>query len=125
MIIRTNSRTIELSKKEMTAASRFGSDAYKALQAARRDYPGFTVTTATRKVKPQHETYKGLTYAYMEKYIKAHDDEACSIMAEFKIRRGTPIDSADMLPTAYTYLENKAWFLGKFEEIAKFYESRQ
>lgn len=125
MIVNSVARTISLTKKEMTAARRVGSPEYKKLQTARRDYPGFTVTTATRKIKPQHETYKGLTYAYMEKYIKAHDDEACSIMAEFKIRRGTPIDSADMLPTAYTYLENKAWFLGKFEEIAKFYESRQ
>ena len=125
MYIRTNSRTIELSKKEMTAARCVGTPEYKKLQSARRDYPGFTVTTATRKAKTQRETYKGLTYAYMEKYIKAHDDEACSIMAEFKIRRGTPIDSADMLPTAYTYLENKAWFLGKFERIAKFYEERQ
>lgn len=124
MIIRTNSRTIELTKKEMAAASRFGSDAYKALQAARRDYPDFTVTTATRKAKTQRETYKGLTYAYMEKYIAAHDDEAQSIMAEYKMYRGMSDDPATELPDSYSYNEMKIWFLGKFEEIAKFYESR-
>ena len=72
MTINENTRRIILSKKEMTAASRFGSDNYKALQEARRDYPGFTVTTITRKVNTQRETYKGLTYKYMEKYITAH-----------------------------------------------------
>ena len=116
-------RTIVLTKKEMTAASRYGSDAYKELQNARRDYPGFAVITATRQVKTQRETFKGLTYEYMEKYIKAHDDSG-SIMVEFKIRCGNPIDPADLLPTPYTYAENKAWFLGKFEKVAKFYENK-
>ena len=85
MIINYAAHTITLTKKEMTAASRFGSDEYKELQTARRDYPGFTVTTAIRKVNTQRETYKGLTYAYMEKYIAAHDDEACTIMAEYRM----------------------------------------
>ena len=124
MTIHTETRTISLTKSEMTAARRVGSDAYKELQDARRDYPGFAVTTITRKVKTQRETYKGLTYAYMEKYIKAHDDEACTIMAEYKMYRGKSEDPAMQLPDPYTYSEMKVWFLGKFEEIAKFYESR-
>ena len=74
MTICERTRTITLTKKEMTTARHFGSDNYKALQEARRDYPGFAVITATRKVTTQRETYKGLTYEYMEKYIKAHDD---------------------------------------------------
>ena len=123
MTINTTARTIILTKKEMTAASRFGSDAYKDLQQARRDYPDFRVTTITRKVNTQRETFKGLTYEYMEKYIKAHDDSG-SIMVEFKIRCGNPIDPADQLPTPYSYAENKAWFLEQFEAVAKFYENR-
>lgn len=124
MFIRSNSRTIELTKKEMAAASRFGTQAYKDLQTARRDNPGFVVTTISHKVKTQRETYKGLTYAYMEKYIKTHDDEAQSIMAEYKMYRGMSDDPATELPDSYTYNEMKIWFLGKFEEIAKFYENR-
>lgn len=56
-------RTIVLTKKEATAARRYGSDAYKKLQNARRDNPGYEVVTVTRTVKTQRETYKGLTYA--------------------------------------------------------------
>ena len=124
MTINYSAHTISLTKSEMTAARRFGSDTYKALQEARRDYPGFTVTTITRKVSTQRETYKGLTYAYMEKYITAHDDEKKSIMAEYNMSRGKSEDPAALLPYTYTYTEMKAWFLGKFEEIAKFYEGR-
>lgn len=125
MTINESSRTITLSKKEMTAASRVGSSEYKKLQTARRDYPDFRVTTVTRKVKTQREAYKGLTYAYMEKYIAAHDDEKKSIMAEYNKYRGIAEDSAVLLPAPYTYSEMKEWFLGKFKDIAKFYESRK
>ena len=124
MIINHAARTITLNKKEMTAASRFGSDEYEKLQTARRDYPGFTVTTATHKVKKQRETYKGLTYAYMERYIATHDDEACTIMAEYKRFRGKSDDPAVALPYSYTYNEMKQWFLGKYDDVAKFYDAR-
>jgi hypothetical protein len=116
-------RTIVLTKKEMTAASRYGSDAYKELQNARRDNPGFEIVTITRTVKTQRETYKGLTYEYMEKYIKSHDDAEKTIWREYMIYRGTPINPADQLPVAYNYNQMKTWFLGKYEEIAKFYEN--
>lgn len=116
-------RTIVLTKKEMTAASRYGSDAYKELQNARRDNPGFEVVTVTRTVKTQRETYKGLTYAYMEKYIKSHDDAEGTIWAEYMMYRGTPINPADELPVSYNYNQMKVWFLDTFEEIAKFYEN--
>ena len=124
MYIRTNSRTIELSKKEMTAARCVGTPEYKKLQSARRDYPGFTVTTATHKVKKQRETYKGLTYAYMEKYIKTHDDENETIWVEYMKYRGTPILPEDEMPEPYTYMQMKDWFLGKFEAVAQFYAGR-
>ena len=81
-------RKIVLTKKEMTAASRYGSDAYKELQDARHDYPGYEVVILTRTVKKERETYKGLTYAYMEKYIKIHDGEESEIWKEYMIRRG-------------------------------------
>ena len=116
-------RTIVLTKKEMNAASRYGTDAYKALQDARRDNPGYEVIIVTRTVKTQRETYKGLTYEYMEKYIKTHDDAEKTIWTEYMMYRGTPINPADQLPVAYNYNQMKVWFLGKYEEIAKFYES--
>lgn len=123
MTVNFASRTISLTKKEMTAARRYGSAAYKELQDARRDNPGYKVVTVTRKVKTQRETYKGLTYAYMEKYIKSHDDAQETIWREYKIYRGTPIDPADAIPAPYTYNQMKAWFLEKYEAVAKFYEN--
>ena len=123
MRINLTERTIALTKKEMTAASRYGSDAYKELQNARRDNPGFEIVTITRMVKTQRETYKGLTYEYMEKYIKTHDDEKGTIWREYKICRGKPLDEKDLIPVPYTYREMREWFLGKYEAIAKFYEN--
>ena len=116
-------RTIVLTKKEMTAARHYGSDAYKKLQDARRDNPGYEVITVTKTVKTQRETYKGLTYAYMEKYIKTHDDAEKTIWTEYMMYRGTPIDPADELPVAYNYSQMKVWFLDKYEDVAKFYEN--
>lgn len=124
MIINSAARTISLTKKEMTAARHVDSVEYKKLQNARRDYPGFAVITVSRKVKTQRETYKGLTYAYMEKYIIAHDDNQQSIMAEYKMYRGISDDPLMNIPNPYTYHEMKEWFLGKFEAVAKFYENR-
>ena len=123
MKINMYEHTIVLTKKEMTAASRYGSDAYKELQNARRDYPGYEVVIVTRTVKTQRETYRGLTYEYMEKYIKSHDDAEKTIWTEYMMYRGTPIDPADALPVAYTYSQMKVWFLNTFDEIAKFYEN--
>ena len=102
MIINSAARTISLTKKEMTAARHVDSVEYKKLQNARRDYPGFAVITVSRKVKTQRETYKGLTYAYMEKYIIAHDDNQQSIMAEYKMYRGISDDPLMYIPNPYT-----------------------
>ena len=116
-------RKIVLTKKEMTAARRYGSDAYKELQNARRDYPGYEVVTVTRTVKVQRETYKGLTYAYMERYIRTHDDENETVWAEYMMYRGTPIRPEDELPEPFTYAQMKEWFLDKYKAVAKFYEN--
>ena len=53
-------REIILTKKEMTAASRYGSDAYKELQNARRDYPGYEVVIVNKTVKTQNNVMKGV-----------------------------------------------------------------
>ena len=45
------------------------SDEYRHLQEVRRDYPDWKVITRTIKRNPNKETYKGLTYDYMENYI--------------------------------------------------------
>ena len=95
---------------------------YGMLQRARQDYPTYTPVIKHIKRNPNKETYRGLTYAYMERYIESHDDDERTIWAEYKMYRGEPLDPADKLPVAYTYKQMQTWFLDKYEVIAKFYK---
>ena len=124
MFINEKKNAIELSKKEAAAAAKFGTREYKALQEARKDYPGFKVVTITRKSTAKKESYKGLPYAYMETYIQKHDDENKTIMAEYKMLRGLTEEAEEALAESFTYQEMKEWFLAKYPAINKFHEAR-
>ena len=125
MFINEKKNAIELSKKEAAAAAKFGTREYKALQEARKDYPSFKVVTITRKSTAKKESYKGLTYAYMETYIQKHDDENKTIMAEYKMLRGLTEEAEEALAVSFTYLEMKDWFLKKLPAIAEFHKKRE
>ena len=79
-------KTLEVTKTFAKAASRYGSEAYMKLRSARNDYPDFKVVIRSTTAKKQ-TCFKGLTYAYMEKYIEAHDDENKTTMK--KLRTGS------------------------------------
>lgn len=116
---------IEMTKKFAKAAAKFGSPEYKQLQEARRDNPGFKVVTITRKSTAKKESYKGLTYGYMETYIQKHDDEEKSIMAEYMMLRSLSEEAEEALAESFTYQEMKEWFLKKFPAIAEFHKKRE
>lgn len=118
MIINHSARTISLTKKEMTAARHVDSVEYKKLQIARRDYSGFAVVTVSRKVKTQRETYKGLTYTYMENYIQTHEgaDTVEAVMAEYWELRLV----SECHGKARRYPAIKKWFLKKYPAIEQF-----
>lgn len=118
-------RAIEVSKRFGTAASKFGTEEYKALQEVRRDYPGFKVVTVKSKSSEKKNSYKGLTYEYMKKYIESHDDEKKSIMNEFLDLRGKSEEAIEACAESLTYLEIRDWFLDKFPAIRKFHEERE
>jgi hypothetical protein len=122
MFINERKMVIEVSKKFYAAACKYGTQEYKDLQEVRRDYPNFKIVTITRKVSAQKDTYKGLTYTYMETYIKAHDE---SIMAEYEMLRGISQEAKDALAEPYSYNEMKNWFLKKFPAIADFHKTRE
>lgn len=124
MKINHKNQTIEMSKKFAKAASVFGSREYKQLQEARRDYPDFRVVTVSRKTTGKKETFKGLTYEYMEMYIQKHDDDTKSIMSEYLMLRGKTDEAEEALAESCTYLEMREWFLKKFPAIAQFHEVR-
>lgn len=123
-ISRTN-KTIEITKKFDKLASKFGSDEYNALQEARRDYPTYKVVVASPKSGTKKNSYKGLTFEYMEKYIKSHDDEEKTIMSEYLDLRGESDEAKENLAESVSYLEIREWFLDKFPAIKKFHNDRK
>ena len=125
MKINYSAKLIEMTTKFAKAAAKFGTDEYKDLQVARRDYPDFKVAIISRKAPAKKESYKGLTYSYMENYIKAHDNEKKSIMAEYEMLRGMSDEAKEALADPCSYMEMKDWFLKKFPAIAEFHKKRE
>ena len=125
MFINEKKHTIELSKKEAKAAAKFGTPEYKNLQEARRDYPTFSVKTVSQKPATKKNTFKGLTYEYMESYISKHDDENNTIMEAYMMLRGMTDEAEDACAETCSYHEIKTWFLNQYPAIAKFHEKRE
>ncbi len=73
--INRNNNTIVMDRAFAKASEIVGSEEYNMLQTARRDYPTFTVVRRKIKQNPNKECYRGLTYKYMENYIKTHCEE--------------------------------------------------
>ena len=67
------------------------------------------------KRNPDKETYRGLTYAYMERYIETHAN-ADEIMEEYKELRLI----SECHCKARRYPKIKKWFLKKYPEVEKF-----
>ncbi len=121
MKINDKKYTIEITKTFAQKASRVGTPEYHELLEVRRNFPKYKVVIQKAASK---DSYKGLTYAYMEKYIKAHDDETGSLMAEFKELRGKDDDGEEAMAESLSYGEIKMWFLAAFPEVKKFHEDR-
>ena len=122
MYINEKKMAIEMTKKFAAAARKFGTQQYRDLQEARRDYPNFKVVTITRNTTGKQDLYKGLTYEFMESYIQKHDDEEQSIMAEYMMLRGKSEDAKDHLVAPYSYGKKKKWILKTFPAIADFHK---
>ena len=120
--VSARTRSLVLPKSFAAKAAIFGTDEYKMLQEARRDYPGYKVTVG--KTKEAKNIYAGLDYDYMEKYIKAHDDDAQSIMNEYLMLRGKSKDALEIQAGSASFLEIRSWFLKTFPAIEEFYTKR-
>ena len=94
--ISARTHSLVLTKSFAAKAAIFGTDEYKMLQEARRDYPGYKVTVGKTKSKEQKNAFAGLDYDYMEKYIKAHDDDKQSIINEYLMLRGKSDDALEI-----------------------------
>ena len=110
--INRSNRTIEVTKSFDKAASRFGTREYEAMQQVRKDYSSFTVVVKTVRTKADH--FKGLTYDFMEKYIKAHNAD---LLSEFYTLTGK--DSNDEFAVSASYGEVRQWFLNQFDTFSR------
>ena len=106
--------TIEINKVFAKMAENPFSEEYAALQNLRKDYPVYKVRTREIKKNPNKENWKGLTYDYMEDYIRTHSDKAT--MDEFNEKRLI----SKCHSKAFRYPVIKKWFLEKFPEVANF-----
>ncbi len=122
--VNEKARSIELTKKDYAKACKYGTQEYTDLQEVRKAYPTFKVVEVTHKAtKSDKPSYKGLTYEYMEKYIKSHDN-AEENMAEYMELRGISEEGEEALAESLNYQEMKEWFLDKYPEIANFHQKR-
>lgn len=115
IVINDKNRTIVITKKFAAAAKRYGTKEYKNLQKVRRDYPNYRVEVKT--VSKKSNSFKGLTYAYMESYIRKHDDEEM-LKAFFVLCGKTEEGEAQEFAAAASYGEIKKWFLASHEELS-------
>lgn len=116
--INHENKTIVMDRTFAKFAENTRSDEYAHLQQVRRDYPDYTVTTRTIKRNPEKETYKGLTYEYMEDYILRHETEEkqLAVIKEFNELR--TISKCHKQGLRYPTI--KKWFLEKYPEIVEF-----
>ena len=94
------------------------SDEYTHLQRIRADYPNFAVVRRRIKKNTHQEHYAGLTYAYMEEYIRTHESKEIlnAVLAEFKELK--VISKCHSRSRRYAPI--KRWFLEKYPAIEDF-----
>ena len=114
--------TIELTKAEMKAAEKFGSEMYLNLREARQDNPNYRVKLVAPSKKV--DRHKGLTADAMKKFIEKHDDENQTILKEFYQLRGlTPEGKKDEAGCPVSYGELKQWFFEQYPQFVKMEDS--
>ena len=122
--INAKNRTIELSNTFAKAASLFGSEEYKQLQEARRDYPSYRVVTVKQKGTGKAEFAK-LSFKFMDEYVQKHASDD-TLKTEYRSLRG--LDESwkkDENGLAADFQIIKDWFLNTFPEFDKLYNERK
>lgn len=113
-----DARCIVMDRTFYKNSSNIRFEEYSMLQRARQDYPTYTPVIKRIKRNPNKETYKGLTYAYMERYIQTREsaESVEEVMAEYKELRLI----SECHGKARRYPAIKKWFLKKYPEIEQF-----
>lgn len=115
-------KTIIISKAFEKKAKLFGTEEYKALVAAKADFPDFKIQVNARTVKRKVNECK-IDYDFMLKYIeKSERKDKEEIKKNFYALRCMDKDGKKIEITtakAKTFFEVKHWFLEEFKEEIK------
>ena len=105
-------RNIKISKDFERKASNAESTEYRLLQTIKADYPDYSISSGVIRKKENKESYRGLTYSYMERYIKV---------------KGTTEDMEEYLDMLFLsechkvkYPAIKRWFLSKYPDVVRY-----
>ena len=124
-------KTIEMTAKEAKAAGKIKSEKFNELMALKAMLPGYEVAIVAAP-KRKKSAFSGLTYDYMEAYIKKHDDEKKTNMAKFNELRGIVSEEdkekfgevSEKLEKA-AYAKVKKWFLNTCTESQDFHKNHK
>ena len=94
------------------------SDEYALLQKLKIENPEFKVSRRKIKSNPNKDSYKGLTYPYMEHYIRTHEEgeNIQKVLDQFEELKLI----SQCHGKRYRYSTIKKWFLAKYPDVAKF-----
>ena len=104
-------KTIELTKAEANKAGKYGTEAYEQLIEVQHNFPEYRLDIVKAKVKT-NDGLKGLTFDYMESYIKKNgNEEQETAFADLR-------NAGDVMGvSSVSYGQIKKWFLEQFPEI--------
>lgn len=111
--INFENKTIEMTKAFANKARRYGSDEYNEMISVCNAFPTYKLVTKN-SAKKNGATMKGLTYDFMEKYIKTHNAD---LLSEFYTLTGK--DSNDDFAVSASYGEVRQWFLNQFDSFSR------
>ena len=114
MTINFNTKTIELTKTEMTEASKYGSEMYRNLMDARRDNPDFRVTEIKTKAKKFKTPLDSLNLATIKAYVKVNG--SADQKQKFLTISNATIDEDGIFHAAQSFFDIKKWFLAEFPQ---------
>ena len=107
------SKNIIASAAFIKASANITTEEYKTLKEIMMIHPTYSLVKREIRKNPQKESYRGLTYEYMQNYIASHDnaEKRLAIYNELRIR-------AKCHSIRYAHI--KKWFLETYPEIDDF-----
>lgn len=106
------SKTLTITKEFAEKALDPTSDEYAILTQFQRDFRGMRIVRKTHRSPKKANPAKGLTYANMERYIKAYENAAELLEAFQKVKELAASQTS-------SYLFVKDWFVQQFPDYKK------